>query len=156
MKASRFACGLLAASLAVGSAGVFARDRDGDGRDDGRRGDWQQRDRNGERHWQGGSRQYTAPAVTYNQQRHVQRNYSYSQPAYTYSQPAYTYNTRAWRRGDRLPGDWRNRYYTVNNWHAYNGMYAPPAGYGWVQADTGDYLLVALATGLIANLLINR
>ncbi|MBC5767368.1 RcnB family protein [Ramlibacter albus] len=153
MKASRFTCGVLAATLAIGCAGAFARDGDHDGdrnwdhRDSDRRGSWQQRNH----------RQYTPPAVTYSQPAYAQRNYySYSQPAYTYSQPAYTYSApRYWSRGDRLPYDWRSRYYVVNDWRSYN-LYSPPAGYGWVQADTGDYLLVALATGLIANLLLNR
>lgn len=141
MKASKSVAGLLAATLTLASAGAFARDRDGDGRrDHDRHNGWEQ----------GDHRQYNPPAVTYDAPRHFQRNgYAYTQPAYTYNAPRY------WARGERLPYDWRSRYYTVNDWRAYN-LYAPPAGYQWVQADTGDYLLVALATGLIANLLLNR
>jgi Ni/Co efflux regulator RcnB len=44
----------------------------------------------------------------------------------------------------------------VNDWRAHH-PYAPPYGYQWVRADDGgDFLLVAIATGLIANLRINQ
>lgn len=57
------------------------------------------------------------------------------------------------RRGEYLPShEWRQAHF-VRDWRA-RRLYAPAPGYGWVQADTGDYLLVALATGLIANILV--
>lgn len=39
------------------------------------------------------------------------------------------------------------------DWRSH-GLYAPPSGHQWVQVDS-EFVLVALATGLIANLLIN-
>lgn len=61
-----------------------------------------------------------------------------------------------YRRGDYLPYQYRQRQYHVDDWYA-RRLYAPPQGYQWVQAgDGGDYLLVALATGLIANLILNQ
>lgn len=60
-----------------------------------------------------------------------------------------------YRRGDHLPYELRQNRHYVNDWRAHR-LYAPPQGYQWVQADSGDYLLVALATGLIANLLLNQ
>ena len=82
------------------------------------------------------------------------RGPAYVAPVYQrgYVQPGYAHG---WRRGDRLPYDWHRRMAVVNDWRAYN-LYAPPSGYTWVQSDAGDYLLVALATGLIANLLLNN
>jgi Ni/Co efflux regulator RcnB len=60
---------------------------------------------------------------------------------------------RGWRRGDRLPQEWRHRNYVVDNWRAHH-LRQPPRGYEWVQ-DGGDYLLVAIATGVIAEILLN-
>jgi Ni/Co efflux regulator RcnB len=40
-----------------------------------------------------------------------------------------------------------------HHWRA-RRLYAPAPGYGWVKADSGDYLLVALTSGLIANIVI--
>jgi Ni/Co efflux regulator RcnB len=68
-------------------------------------------------------------------------------------QQAYRAGPRFYR-GGYLPPQYRNRAYSVNDWRAYNGLYAPPYGYQWVNAD-GEFLLVALATGLIANALLN-
>ena len=59
------------------------------------------------------------------------------------------------QRGGYVPHEYRARQSIVNDWHA-RRLHAPPAGHQWMQADNGDYLLVALATGLIANLLFNQ
>lgn len=61
---------------------------------------------------------------------------------------------RRWNRGDRLPAQYRDRQYIVDDWRGHQ-LSAPPRGYQWVQ-NGSDYLLVALATGLIAQLLSNR
>ena len=57
-------------------------------------------------------------------------------------------------RGDRLPAEYRNRQYVVDDWRGHR-LSAPPRGYQWVQVG-GDYVLAAIATGLIANLILNR
>lgn len=57
------------------------------------------------------------------------------------------------RRGDYLPPEYRHHY--VQDWRAHR-LYAPPPGYQWVQVDTGDYLLIAIGTGVIANLLLGQ
>jgi Ni/Co efflux regulator RcnB len=58
------------------------------------------------------------------------------------------------RRGGRLPSEYRNRQYVVNDWRGHR-LSAPPRGYQWVQAG-GDYVLVAAATGLIASILLSQ
>ncbi len=58
----------------------------------------------------------------------------------------------AWHRGDRLPTEYRNRQYVVNDWRGHR-LSAPPRGYQWVQAD-GNYVLAAIATGVIASVLL--
>ena len=58
-----------------------------------------------------------------------------------------------WYRGSRLPPEYRSRQYIVDDWRGHR-LSAPPRGYHWVQSGS-DYLLVAIATGVIAQLLIN-
>ena len=57
-----------------------------------------------------------------------------------------------WRKGQRLAANQRR--YVVNDWSR-QGLRAPPRGYQWVRENnnSGDYLLVAAATGLIASIL---
>lgn len=54
------------------------------------------------------------------------------------------------RRGQRLPPEYRHNQYVVNDWRGYN-LSRPPRGYHWVQAG-GDYVLVAIPTGLILQI----
>ena len=58
------------------------------------------------------------------------------------------------RRGEYLAHHYRGSRYAVSDWRQ-RRLYAPPHGYHWVQAGT-DYALVALATGLIAQVLLNN
>jgi Ni/Co efflux regulator RcnB len=58
----------------------------------------------------------------------------------------------AYYRGGRLPGEYRNRQYVVDDWRGHR-LHQPPRGYHWVQAGGGDYLLVAITTGIIAQIL---
>ncbi|MBE0622715.1 MAG: RcnB family protein [Burkholderiales bacterium] len=60
----------------------------------------------------------------------------------------------AFHRGDRLPAQYRHRNYVVNDWRGHH-LSAPPRGYHWVQTG-GDYVLVAVATGIILQLLLNN
>jgi Ni/Co efflux regulator RcnB len=60
----------------------------------------------------------------------------------------------AFHRGDRLPAEYRHRHYVVDDWRGHN-LSAPPRGYHWVQTG-GDYVLVAIATGVILQLLLSN
>lgn len=60
----------------------------------------------------------------------------------------------AFHRGDRLPPEYRNRQYVVNNWREHR-LSAPPRGYQWVQTG-GDYVLAAIGTGIILQLLLGN
>ncbi len=60
----------------------------------------------------------------------------------------------AFHRGERLPTEYRHRQYVVDDWRGHN-LSAPPRGYNWVQTGS-DYVLVAIATGVIAQLLLGR
>jgi Ni/Co efflux regulator RcnB len=57
-------------------------------------------------------------------------------------------------RGDRMPPAYRGQRYIVNDWQV-RRLHAPPRGYHWVQTG-GDYVLVAIATGVILELLLNN
>lgn len=58
------------------------------------------------------------------------------------------------RKGGRLPAEYRNRQYVVNDWRGHH-LNAPPRGYQWVQTGS-DYVLVAITTGIIASLLLSN
>lgn len=74
-------------------------------------------------------------------------------PAAHYQDPYFDPGYRAWRRGDRLPSHYRDRYREVD-WRHY-GLRAPPRGYRYVEDDRGNYLLVAIATGIILSVLLS-
>lgn len=57
-----------------------------------------------------------------------------------------------WHRGARIPAEYRDHVYVVNNWRAHR-LAAPPRGYEWVQVGP-DYVLVAVRTGVIAQIIV--
>ena len=59
-----------------------------------------------------------------------------------------------WHRGDRLPNDYRDRQYVVDDYRGY-GLQQPPRGYHWVGVN-GDYVLAAIATGVIAQIVLSN
>ena len=59
---------------------------------------------------------------------------------------------KEFRRGARLPSELRERQYVVTDWRSHR-LSAPPKGHQWVQVGS-DYVLMAVATGLIADLVL--
>jgi Ni/Co efflux regulator RcnB len=62
---------------------------------------------------------------------------------------------QSFKRGQRVPVVYLQPRYYVTDYRAY-GLYEPPSGYRWVRpygANTDEYLLVQLATGLITQVL---
>ncbi|WP_061533696.1 RcnB family protein [Collimonas arenae] len=57
-------------------------------------------------------------------------------------------------RGQRLPPEYHNRQYVVDDWRGHH-LSAPPRGYHWVQTG-GDYVLVAITTGIILQVLLGN
>jgi Ni/Co efflux regulator RcnB len=57
-------------------------------------------------------------------------------------------------RGDRVPSEYRHRGHAMNNWRAQH-LHAPAHDQQWVQVGA-DYALIAIATGVIAQLVLNR
>ena len=60
----------------------------------------------------------------------------------------------AWHKGDRIPDAYRDKRYEVTDWRSHH-LSAPPSGYHWVQVN-GDYVLAAIATGVIADMLLGN
>ncbi|CAB3728287.1 RcnB family protein [Paraburkholderia rhynchosiae] len=52
-----------------------------------------------------------------------------------------------WRKGDRLPSEYRDRQYVIDDWRDYR-LAPPPRGYSWVGIG-GDYLMVQISSGVI-------
>ena len=86
-------------------------------------------------------------------------NHGVRPPAYR-PQPPRTHAYRGagpqhnWYRGSRLPPAYRTQHYVVRDWHGHH-LYAPPRGHYWVQ-NGADYLLIAIATGVIAQIVLNN
>lgn len=59
-----------------------------------------------------------------------------------------------WVRGSRLPPQYRGYQYVITDWRGH-GLSRPPRGHHWVQYG-GDYLLVAIATGVIVQLILSH
>jgi Ni/Co efflux regulator RcnB len=153
MKTTAIVCAVATAAMSFSGA-AFAQDRGH--HDRGGRDRHESRvESHGGHHYNRGSHAVTAP-------RYSRHSYVQSAPHYrTYSAPAYTWQHHrsyapryygyapAWRVG----GYYNGPRYVVSNWGAYPGLYAPPYGYQWVRTDAGDFILMAIATGLIANLI---
>ncbi|RZL11071.1 MAG: hypothetical protein EOP40_04065 [Rubrivivax sp.] len=61
---------------------------------------------------------------------------------------------RHFARGQRLPVAYRGHGYVVNDWRGRH-LQAPPRGHQWVQVGR-DQMLVAIATGVIAQLILSQ
>jgi Ni/Co efflux regulator RcnB len=164
MKYSRIVCAVAAVCLSFGSLGAFAQGRAYDRNasnnpeiyrqthpeDAGASQDLQGRDwkhRNGQdRNWQRHD-----DHVDYNGRTNDRRYLDNRGEVRPYYDGA---RSPEFRRGGHIPYEYRNRQYYVNDWRGHH-LSAPPRGYQWVQVG-GDYVLIALATGLIANLILNQ
>ncbi|MGA9851662.1 MAG: RcnB family protein [Gammaproteobacteria bacterium] len=56
-----------------------------------------------------------------------------------------------YKKGGRLPAAYRGRSYMVTDWRVRH-LRQPPRGYQWVRSDNGDFLLVAITTGVIISI----
>ncbi|CAN5558969.1 hypothetical protein BH10PSE4_BH10PSE4_45370 [soil metagenome] len=74
-------------------------------------------------------------------------------PAAYYGRPGYRPGYTAWRRGGYLPSYYRGGGYVINDYGDYR-LRPPPRGYYWYRAGN-DYVLAAIATGLIFDIINN-
>jgi Ni/Co efflux regulator RcnB len=136
MNAKRLACLTLAGTMGLGSLSSFAQDY---GRNDRDRMDHQRHDQRAM-----GNR---GDEDRGHDRRDVDRDHG--------RPDTYYYGARGpeWHRGGRVPAQYRERQYVVDDWRAHH-LSAPPRGYHWVQVGN-DYVLAAIATGIIASLILN-
>lgn len=156
------ACAVLAFAV---TAPVLARDDDR-GRDRGRSHHYDRRDdrRDERRDWREDRRddrrdhrdQRQAYRHGYNDGRRDDRRYDnrryYAPPRVVY-RPAPSYHR--WARGQRYNDYYRGPVYVVNDYSHYD-LRRPPRGYHWIRDDRGNMLMVAIATGIIADLLLHH
>ena len=71
-------------------------------------------------------------------------------PAQYYAPPPHR-----WAKGQRYRDYYRGPVYVVNDYGHYH-VRRPPRGYHWVRDDRGNLLMVAIATGIIADLLLHH
>jgi Ni/Co efflux regulator RcnB len=136
MKSKIVICAIAAASLGMGSLS-FAQGR-GNDRDNNRQG-YQQRDNDRQ---------------GYQNRDNDRRGNGVGNRGGRDDQFAYGARGPEWRRGGHVPQQYRGHQYVVNDWRGHH-LSAPPRGHQWVQVG-GDYVLVAIATGIIAQLLLNQ
>ena len=89
-----------------------------------------------------------------NDRHHRRDRVVYVAPRYApprYAPPRYEAYPR-WSRGARYNTRGYAPTYVVNDYYGY-GLRQPPRGYHWRRDDRGDFLLVAIATGIIAEVL---
>lgn len=60
-----------------------------------------------------------------------------------------------YKKGGHMPSEYRGSRYVVTDWR-HDHLREPPRGYHWVRSDNGDFLLVAVATGIIADILAHQ
>jgi Ni/Co efflux regulator RcnB len=158
MKTSAIVSAIVAATLAAGSFSAFAQGRVYDRNASNNPEIYRQthpEDAGNARNLQGPRRGYDRNFDRGDRRdfnRDDRRNYNRGD----YNQQRYYYGARGpeWRRGGYIPREYYNRQYYVNDWRGHH-LSAPPRGYQWVQVGS-DYVLIALATGLIANLILNQ
>jgi Ni/Co efflux regulator RcnB len=119
-------------------------DRDGDRRGDrADRNDRDDRGRNQRSRWDNNRHN----GYTYNG-----RWYYGPPPAAHQGRNGYESGYRNWRRGERVPAYYRDRYRQVD--YRREHLRAPPRGYRYVEDDRGDMLLVGIATGVILSVIL--
>ena len=139
-KSMAVAAAALAMCMAAGSAFAQDRghDRDHDRGNDRGNGRYEQQDRRFDRH-----------DDDRRGDRYGRQDY---RPGRQFDRAGYPQPHAEWRRGGRVPHEYRGRNYVVNDYRAYQ-LQAPPRGYQWVGVG-GDYVLAAIATGVIAQIIV--
>ena len=65
------------------------------------------------------------------------------------------WHKRDWHRGERIEiVEIEHRYY-IDDWAHYH-LRQPPRGHRWVRTPDGKFILIAVATGIIADILLHH
>ena len=149
MKKNLLAVALTAAALTLSGFSV-AQARDGRDRDD-RPGASQHGgpDAHGPRAKHGGPKAHKEKGPKKGSSAHWQGPPQHSQAGGRGAGPDHDFY-----KGGRLSNEYRSRQYVVNDWRGHR-LSAPPRGYHWVQTG-GDYVLVAIASGIILQIFLGQ
>ncbi|CAM0121916.1 MULTISPECIES: RcnB family protein [Stenotrophomonas] len=108
------------------------------------RRDWERDRREARRDWERDRRDW---------HRDHDRYYRPAPPPRVVYRPAYGPGY-GWKVGHRYRDYYRGPIYVVNDYPRYH-LRRPPHGHHWIRDDRGNMLLVAVATGIIADYIIN-
>lgn len=155
----RLILGLLAATTIAGPMLASATSAQADPRWDRREDRWDRREDRWDRREDRWDRRHDQrrDRGDWDRSRHngyyYNNRWSYGPPPQAYyGDPYYRPGYVQWRRGAYLPPTYRG--YAVNDYHRYH-LRPPPRGYAWYRVDN-DYLLAAVATGLIFDIINNN
>jgi Ni/Co efflux regulator RcnB len=97
----------------------------------------------------------TAPSYAQQQQDYQQKQAAYQdqQAQYQDQKRQYHHALHQWARGAVLPHHYFSDNYYVNDWQARH-LHAPGEGYRWVRDEDGAYVLAAVGTGVISDVVI--
>jgi Ni/Co efflux regulator RcnB len=142
MKSKYVVCALIALSLMTGPYALAQGNNDNDRNNRDHQKQGQRADEQGQRNLQRQQpNRATNPGYGNNNQRYQEQERGAGPD-------------HAFHRGGRMPIQYRSHQYVVEDWRSHN-LSAPPRGYHWVQSGS-DYVLVAIATGIILQLLLNN
>lgn len=153
MKSTAIVCAIAAAGLSF-SALSFADDNDRRGP----RGEPQRVQQHGPRYMD----QHEQRRFDHRDERRGERNFGQRNDQRVDYRDArrsdrhYYYNARGpeFRRGGYIPREYRGHNYYVTDYRAHR-LSPPPRGQQWVQVGP-DYVLIAIATGLIAHMVLSQ
>ncbi len=96
-----------------------------------------------------------APSYEQQQQDYQQKQAAYQdqQTQYQAQKQQYHHELHQWARGAVLPHQYFSDHYYVSDWQARH-LHAPGEGYRWVRDEDGEYVLAAVGTGVISDVVI--
>ncbi len=145
-------CALVAASLGLGSL-AYAQPNDTPGARSEQRGS-RQGDRNDRHQDNRRADRHDDRRGNSHANRNDDRRYDYPDARRNDRHDHYNARGPQFRRGGYIPYEYRSRQYVVTQYAPYH-LSPPPRGHQWVQVGS-DYVLIAIATGLIANIILNN
>lgn len=143
---------ITAVTLAIGSASAFADPRDHRG--DQRKGAHKHQVDKRHRHDARDHRRHDARHDHRHAPRHRTIVVQRGKPVHAHPHRRGAGPRHDLYRGSRLPTHYRTTHYVVRDWHTHR-LHRPPHGHNWVKVGS-DYLLIAVATGVITNLILGH
>lgn len=97
----------------------------------------------------------TSAGTTVATNREGYRDARYNDRRYYAPPPRVVYRPYGFERGHRYSNYYGGPVYVVNDYNRYH-VRRPPYGHRWIRDDRGNMLMVAIATGIIADIVFNH